>query len=124
MKTDDPQDTRRSAQQAQGPAVVLYEITDPSAAGDDIEILDQDVVHLGSEPFNAKRVVVNLDKSMFVYHLVSHRVCSRTRIHPALMALLIVGPTSRATIDGREVDSASLVAGAAGAEAEIYGSSP
>ena len=35
------------------------------------------------------------------------------------MALLIVGPKSRATIDGREVDSASLVAGAAGAEVEI-----
>ena len=119
MITDDPQDTNGRSQQAQGPAVVLFELTDPGAAGEDMEILDQDVVHLGSESFSARRVLVNLDKSMFVYHSTSHRVRTRTRIHPALMALLIVGPTSRATIDGREVDSASLVAGAAGAEVEI-----
>lgn len=62
---------------------MLYEITDPGAAGEDIEILDQDVVHLGSEPFRGRRVVVNLDKSMFVYHSVSHRIRTRTRLHPA-----------------------------------------
>ena len=52
---------------------MIYEITDPGAAGEDIEILDQDVVHLGSEPFSVRRVVVNLDKSKFVLHSVSHR---------------------------------------------------
>ena len=41
---------------------MTYELTDPSSAGEDMEILDQDVVHLGSEAFNARRVVVNLDK--------------------------------------------------------------
>ena len=119
MTTDDPQITNEGAQQAPAPAVVLYEITDPSAAGENIEILDQDVVHLGSEPFSGKRVVVNLDKSMFVYHSVSHRIRTRTRLHPALMALMIVGPKSQASIDGRDVDSTVLVAGEPGAEVEI-----
>ncbi|MDC1287164.1 helix-turn-helix domain-containing protein [Gammaproteobacteria bacterium] len=119
MKTDSPQDTNGRSQQAQGPAVVLFELTDPSAAGEDIEILDQDVVHLGAAPFSARRVVVNLDKSMFVYHAVSHRIRTRTRLHPALMPLMIVGPTSRATIDGREMDSTVLVAGEPGVEVEI-----
>ena len=119
MTTDDPQIANEGAQQAQGPAVVLYEFTDPGAAGGDIEILDQDVVHLGSEPFSGKRVVVNLDKSMFVYHSVSHRIRTRTRLHPALMALMIVGPKSQASIDGRDVDSTVLVAGEPGVEVEI-----
>ena len=89
MITDDPQDTNGRSQQAQGPAVVLFELTDPGAAGEDMEILDQDVVHLGSESFSARRVLVNLDKSMFVYHSVSHRVRTRTRVHPALMAMRV-----------------------------------
>ena len=47
MNKDDPQDTNVRSQQAQGPAVMIFDLTDPSAARDDIEILDQDVVHLG-----------------------------------------------------------------------------
>ena len=119
MKSDNPQSSKREPQQAQGPAVVIYELTDPGAAGDDIEILDQDVVHLGSEPFSARRVIVNLNKSMFVYHSVSHRVRSRTRLHPAMMALLVVGPKSRASVDGRDVDSNVLLIGEPGVEVEI-----
>ena len=119
MVTDNPQESRRDEQTAQEPAVMIYELTDPSAAGEDIEILDQDVVHLGTKPFSARRVVVNLDKSMFVLHSVSHRTRSRTRVHPAMMALLIVGPMSRATIDGRNVDSNALVAAEPGIDVEI-----
>ena len=119
MTTDGPQDTNGRSQQAQGPAVMIFDLSDPSAAGEDFEILDQDVVHLGSEPFSAKRVLVNLDKSMFVYHSVSHRVRSRTRVPPALMAMVVVGPESRASFDGRDVDSKVLVAGEPGVEVEI-----
>ena len=119
MNKDDPQDTNVRPQQAQGAAVTIFDLTDPSAVREDIEILDQDVVHLGSAPFRALRVVVNLDKSMFVYHSVSHRVCSRTTVHPALMAMVVVGPESRASFDGRDVDSNVLVAGEPGAEVEI-----
>ena len=119
MITDNLQKTKQDAQTAQEPAVMIYEITDPGAASEDIEILDQDVVHLGTKPFSARRVVVNLDKSMFVFHSTSHRTRSRTRVHPAMMALLIVGPMSRATIDGLDVDSNVLVAGEPGVDAEI-----
>jgi hypothetical protein len=98
---------------------VLYEITDMGAAGEEIEILDQDVVHLGSEPFRARRVVVNLGKSRFVYHSISHHLRSMTKVPPALMAMLVVGPESRASFDGRRVDSDVLVTAAPGAEVEI-----
>ena len=119
MITENPRNHKEDAQQAQAPAVVVYEITDPGVVGEDIGILDQDVVHLGSEPFYAKRVVVNLDKSMFVYHSVSHRIRTRTRLHPALMGMVVVGPQSRASFDGREVDSDARVAGEPGVEVEI-----
>jgi len=88
MTTDDPPTKNEGAKPAQGRAVTLFELTDPVAAGDDMEVLDQDIVHLGSGSFSARRVLVNLDKSMFVYHSSSHRARTRTRIHPALMALL------------------------------------
>jgi AraC family ethanolamine operon transcriptional activator len=119
LTTDDPQITKGNVKLAQEPAVVIYDLTDPSAAREDIEILDQDVVHLGSAPFRALRVVVNLDRSMFVYHSVSHRVCSRTTVHPALMAMVVVGPETRASFNGRDVDSNVLIAGEPGAEVEI-----
>ena len=99
--------------------MVIFELTDPGAAGEDMEILDQDIVHLGSEPFSARRVLVNLDKSMFVYHSTSHRVRTRTRIHQALMALLIIGPKSRASFDGRDMDSDVLVAGEAAGKIDL-----
>jgi len=119
MEADNPLNPKRVAQTAQEPAVVVYELTDPSGAGEDIEILDQDVVHLGLEPFSVRRVVINLDNSMFVLHSVSHRTRSRTQVHPAMMALMIVGPTSRATIDGRDVDASVLVVGEPGVDFEI-----
>lgn len=119
MVTDYPHKLKRDEQTAQGPAVMIYDLSDPSAAGDDIEILDQDIVHLGLKPFSARRVVVNLDKRLFVFHSVSHRARSRTRIHPSMMALLIVGPMSRATIDGRDVDCNVLVAAEPGVDVEI-----
>ena len=101
------------------PAVTVYELNDPSTAGEDMEILDQDIVHLGSTPFSAKRVVVNLDKSMFVFHTCSHRVRSRTKVHPAMMVFLVVGPTSSASIDGLDIDSNALVTGEPGVDVEI-----
>ncbi len=124
MQFDNPQNTKGIAQAAHGPAVTIFEVTDPSATGEGIEILDQEVVHLGSEPFSARQVVINLDKSMFVYHSVSHRVRTRTRIHPALMALVVVGPKSRASYDGRDVDSDVLVTGEPGVEVEIVVEDP
>ena len=119
MKTRTSDGSIQGAQSNPAPAVAIYELTDPSAAGEDIDILDQDVVHLGSNPFSARRMVVNLDKSVFVFHSASHRVRSRTRLHPAMMALMVVGPTSRASIDGRDVDSNVLVAAEPGADVEI-----
>ena len=119
LKTVNPLNSAQSAPPEHGSAVTLYELTDPSAAGEDFEILDQDVVHLGSTPFSARRVVVQLDKSVLVYHSVSHRTRSRTKVHPGMMVFLIIGPTSRATVDGLALDSSQLLAGEPGVDREI-----
>ena len=119
MKTNNPEVSNEKASLENPPAVTVYEISDPSQASEDIEILDQDVVHLGSNPFSAKRVVVNLDQSMFVFHSTSHRTRSQTKVHPAMMVFLVIGPTSRASIDGLDVDPKALIAAEPGIDVEI-----
>ena len=119
MKTTSSLDSVQSTPPEQASAVTVYELSDPSTAGDNIDILDQDVVHLGSTPFSAKRVVVQLDKSVLVFHSSSHRTRSRTKVHPDMMVFLVIGDTSRATIDGLTLDSNLLMAGAPGVEREI-----
>ncbi len=46
------------------PAVTVIEIRDPAAVRDGMEVLEQDVVHLGKMPFLARRVMVRLTGSM------------------------------------------------------------
>ena len=84
LKTTNPLNSAQSAPPEHASAVTVYELTDPNAAGENFEVLDQDLVHLGLTPFSAKRVVVQLDKSKFVFHSVSHRVRTRTRFHPEI----------------------------------------
>jgi AraC family ethanolamine operon transcriptional activator len=121
LKTTKPLIQKQSAPPESATAVTVFELTDPGTAGENIEILDQDIVHLGPGSFCAKRIMVNLDKSAFIFHNSSHRVRSRTKTHPAMAAFFIIGPQSRVTIDGRAVNSNSLVAAEPGIEVEIVG---
>ncbi len=119
MKTTNSVISTQSDPPERGVAVTVYELTDPGTAGENIEILDQDIVHLGSTPFSAKRIVIHLDKSLLVFHSSSHRTRTRTRVHPDLMVFFTIGPTSRATVDGLAMDSNLLLAGEPGVEREI-----
>jgi hypothetical protein len=50
------------------PGVTVVEITDPSAASADGELIDIDAVQLQSMPFRARRVTVRLETSAVLYH--------------------------------------------------------
>ena len=99
--------------------MIVVDITDPTAAREGSEVLDQDVVQLEAEPLRGKRVIVQLDRAMVVYHSTNLRVRSRTKLRGGLMAFLVLGPSARATVDGRTFHSEHLLVGEPGAEGEL-----
>ncbi len=94
-------------------------ITDPTAVGDSVEVLDQDIVSLGTADFEAKRVTVPLAECCLIYQRTSAALRTRTRIHQDFEACTILGPQARGSIDGMELHSLALMAAGPGAQAEI-----
>ncbi len=94
-------------------------MTDPTAASDSIEVLEQDVVNLDPEGFEVKRVTVPLAECCLLYQRTNAALRSRTRIHEDFEACTILGPQARGSIDGMELQSFALIAAAPGKQAEI-----
>ena len=100
-------------------AVTVFDITDPTATREGIEVLDQDVVQLDTEPLRVRRVVVRIENIWLVYHSTTRRVRTRTRVNDAFLFFAVVGPTARATVDGREMLADRLLVAEPGSEAEL-----
>ena len=100
-------------------AVSVVQMTDPTAASDSIEVLDQDVVNLDPEGFEVKRVTVPLAECCLLYQRTNAALRSRTRIHEDFEACTILGPQARGSIDGMELQSFALIAAGPGKQAEI-----
>ena len=107
------------AQPALRPVVTVDDITDPTAAGENFELLDQDAVQLEAGAFRARRVAVRLAGSTVVYQSTYHRLRVRTRVPPGLVAILTLGPRSRGSLDGLALRPELLLAGEPGVEVEF-----
>lgn len=92
------------------PAVTVVEITDPTAAGDNIEFLDQDVVQLQSNPLRAKRVIVRLVECVVVYQSTNQPVRTRSRASPDLIGFVAFGQQAEGTFNGLAVRPDLLLA--------------
>ncbi|MCG3200780.1 MAG: hypothetical protein NFCOHLIN_00642 [Gammaproteobacteria bacterium] len=82
------------------PAVTVVEISDPTAAGAGIELLDQDVVQLQSMPLRARRVIVRLESAAVVFHSTNLRVRTRTTVRNDLLAYVTFGAQAKGTVNG------------------------
>jgi hypothetical protein len=85
------------------PAVSVVEISDPTAAGAGIDLIDQEVMQLQSMPLRARRVIVRLESAAVVFHSTNLRVRTRTRVRKGLLAYVTFGPQARGTVDGLPV---------------------
>jgi AraC-like DNA-binding protein len=94
------------------PAVTVVDITDPTAAGAGIELLDQDVVLLRSSPLRARRVIVRLETAAVVFHSTNLRVRTRTRVRPGLLGYATFGPHTHGTVNGLPVRPGLMLAAA------------
>jgi len=82
------------------PAVTVVEISDPTAAGVGIDLLDQDVMQLQSMPLRARRVIVRLEAAAVVFHSTNLRVRTRTSVRKGLLAYVTFGPQAKGTVNG------------------------
>jgi AraC family transcriptional regulator, ethanolamine operon transcriptional activator len=85
------------------PAVTVVEITDPTAAGAGIELLDLDAMQLQSAPLRARRVIVRLESAAVVFHSSNLRVRTRTSVRKGLLAYVTFGPQAKGTVNGLPV---------------------
>jgi AraC-like DNA-binding protein len=82
------------------PAVTVTEISDPTAAGADIEVLDVNAMQLQSTPLRALRVIVRLENAVVLLNSTNQRVRSRVRTLKGLLAYGTYGPATDGTING------------------------
>ena len=85
---------------AEEPAVTVVEISEPTAAGAGMELLDQDVMQLQSMPLRARRVIVRLESAAVVFHSTNLRVRTRTSVRKGLLAYVTFGPQAKGTVNG------------------------
>jgi AraC-like DNA-binding protein len=97
-------------------AVSVVEISDPAAAGADIELIDQEVMQLQSMPLRARRVVVRLESGAVMFHSTNLRVRTRTSVREGLLGFVTFGPQAQGTVNGLPVRPGLLLVAEPGSE--------
>lgn len=101
------------------PAVTVVELSDPTAAGAGIELIEQDAVQLQSRPLRVRRVIVRLGTSAVVFHSTNRRVRTRTSARRGLLAYVTFGPKAKGTVNGLPVSAGLMLAAAPDVEASF-----
>lgn len=97
--------------------VSVEELTDPNAASG--EVLSQDIIDLGSNPFRARRVTIVMERCIVIVHSTNSRVRAQTALPAGRMGFMATGEESRATLDGRPVAPELMLVVEAGAQAQL-----
>lgn len=93
------------------PAVTIDEISDPTAIGAGIDLLEQDGVQLQSVPLQARRVIVRLKDAAVVYQSSNLRVRTHTRLREGLLAYVTFGPEAHGTANGLQIGPDLMLVG-------------
>lgn len=100
-------------------SVSVYEVTDPTSAGENIEVISQDVVQLEDKPLRVQRIVVRLGESIVVFHHTNLPVRTRTRLQDAFVAYTAFGAGAVGSINGIPIAHDKMSAAPGGAEGEL-----
>ncbi len=100
-------------------AVTVIEISDPTAVGQSIEVVEQDAIQLESKPLRVRRVTVRLDASVVVYHSTNLPIRTRTRLLNDFVAYVAFGPKAVGTLNGLPVGPDRVLASKPGSEMEF-----
>jgi AraC family transcriptional regulator, ethanolamine operon transcriptional activator len=97
-------------------AVTVDEISEPTAVGAGLELIDQDAVQLQSMPLRARRVIVSLEDAEVIFHSTNRQVRTRTSVREGRVAWVAFGPRARGTVNGLSVRPGLLLAAEPGAD--------
>lgn len=92
------------------PNVSVVEISDPTAVGEAIEVIDQNAVQLESKPLRARRVIVRLGPNMVLFISTNRSIRTRTRLQDGLVAHVAFGPRAVGTVNGLPVGPERVLA--------------
>ena len=98
-------------------AVTVVEFGDPTAAGETVEVIKQDVVQLESKPLRARHVVVRLGSSVLLFSSTNRPVRARTGLPSGVVAFVAFGPRATGTVNGLPVGPDRVFASTSGVEA-------
>jgi AraC-like DNA-binding protein len=100
-------------------AVTVVEITDSTAAGAGIELLDLNAMQLQSMPLRARRVIVRLESAAVVFHSTNLRLRTRTRALEGRLAYITFGPQTNGTANGLPVRPDVMLVAGPGSEVQF-----
>ncbi len=93
-------------------------MTDPTTAGESVEVWGQDIVSLGSEHFELKRVTIPLEECCLVHHQTSAALRMRTSLHKDFGLCGILGPKARGNLNGKELSAHTMTIATPGAKGD------
>ena len=101
------------------PSVTIIEISDSTAVGEGIEVIEQDAVQLQSRPLRARRIVVRTGTSVLLFHSTNRPIRTRTTLQSGFVAYVAFGPRATGTLNGLRVGPDRVLATGSGIEVEF-----
>ena len=98
----------------------MIRLTDPTAVGDSIEVLNMDVINLNPEGFEYKHTSVPLDECCLIYQRTNTAMRTHSRVHAEFESCWILGPEARGSLDGKELRPYSMIAAGPDAHGELF----
>lgn len=100
-------------------AVTVVEISDPTAVGETIEMIEMDAVQLQSRPLRARRIIVRLGPGVVMFHSTNQPLRTRTKVQDGCVAYVAFGPQAVGTMNGLPVGPDRILASTSGVEVEF-----
>lgn len=101
------------------PAVTVAEISDPTAVGQTIDVIEQDAVQLESKRLRVRRIVVRLGTSVVMFQSTNLPIRTRTKLQDGFVAFVAFGPRAAGTLNGLPVGPDRLLVSMPAIEVEF-----
>jgi AraC-like DNA-binding protein len=101
------------------PAVTVVEINDPTAIGEAMELVEQDVVQLDSKPMRFRRIIVRLKTAMVVHQSTNRPGRGLNKLQDGHVAFVAFGPRAAGTLNGMALGPDRVMASPSGIEVEF-----
>ncbi len=98
---------------------MVVEFSDPTAVGEDIELIEQDAVQLEANPLRARRVVVRLGASVLLFQSTNLAIRTRSVLQGELVVYVAFGPRATGTINGLAIGPDRVLATSSGIKVEF-----